>query len=108
MMENIGKAMRRGVKTSFGSDMVTFPHGLSAQEFRLHVQAGQSPIEAIRSATIVSAEALNMQRDVGSIEAGKFADIIAVKGDPLKDITVLEHVGFVMKDGKVYKDELGK
>jgi imidazolonepropionase-like amidohydrolase len=108
MMENIGKAMKRGVKTCFGSDMVTLPHGLAAQEFRLRVQAGQSPMEAIRSATIVSAEALNMQSDVGSIESGKLADIIAVSGDPMKDIAVLEHIGFVMKDGKVYKNEIGK
>jgi imidazolonepropionase-like amidohydrolase len=106
MLENIGKAMARGVKTAFGSDMVTAPHGLAAQEFRLHVKAGQSPMEAIRSATIVSAEGLNMQETVGSIDPGKFADIIAVRGDPLSDVTVLENVGFVMKDGKVYKNEL--
>ncbi|MEK9139260.1 MAG: amidohydrolase family protein, partial [Bacteroidota bacterium] len=108
MMENIGKAVKRGVKIAFGSDLVTLPHGISAQEFRLHVQAGQSPMEAIRSATIISAEALNMHNDVGSIGPGKYADIIAVSGDPLKNITVLEHVGFVMKDGKVYKNEIGK
>ncbi len=106
MMENIGKAIKRGVKIAFGSDMVTEPHGHAAQEFRLHVMAGQSPMEAIRSATIVSAEALNVSEQTGSIEAGKLADIIAVTGNPLDDITVLERVGFVMKDGKVYKNEI--
>jgi len=106
MMENIGKAMKRGVKTAFGSDMITMPHGLAAQELSLHVRAGQTPMEAIKSATIVSAEALNMNHDLGSIAPGKYADIIAVKGDPLKDVTLLETVGFVMKDGKVYNDEL--
>lgn len=108
MMENIRKAVQRGVKIAFGSDMVSMPLGTSAQEFRLHVQAGQSPMEAIRSATIISAEALNMQNDVGSIDPGKFADIIAVEGNPLNDVTVLEKVSFVMKDGRVYKNTLAK
>jgi len=108
MMQNIGKAMKQGVKTAFGSDMITLPHGLAAQELRLHVQAGQTPMEAIQSATIVSAQALDMQQEVGSIAAGKYADIIAVIGNPLDDVTLLEKVGFVMKNGKVYKDECSK
>jgi len=107
MMENIGRAMKSGVKTAFGSDMVTLPHGIAAQGLRLHVQAGQSPLESIRSVTIVSAEALDIHGSTGSIASGKFADIIAVEGDPLKDITVLEKVGFVMKEGKIHKQEIG-
>jgi imidazolonepropionase-like amidohydrolase len=106
MMTNIGRAMERGVRVAFGSDMVSLPHGFAAQELRLHVQAGQSPMEAIRSATIVSAEALGMHEEVGSITAGKFADLIAVRGDPLADVTILEKIPFVMKGGKIYKDEI--
>ncbi len=106
MMDNIRKAAQRGVKIAFGSDMVTMPLGLSAQEFRLHVMAGRTPMEAIRSATIISAGALNVHHDLGSIEPGKLADIIAVEGDPLNDVTLLEHVKFVMKEGKVYKNEI--
>ncbi len=104
MLANIGKASKRGVKIAFGSDMVSVPHGLAAQEFRLHVLAGRSPMEAIRSATIVSAEALNVHHETGSIEPGKLADIVAVRGNPLDDITLLENISFVMKDGKVYKN----
>jgi len=106
MMENIRKAMKAGVKTCLGSDMVTLPHGLAAQELLLHVKAGQSPMEAIRSATIVSAEALAMDTEIGSLSPGKFADIVAVQGNPLDDIALLEHIQFVMKNGQVYRNDL--
>lgn len=108
MIENIKKCVQRGVKIAFGSDMVSMPLGLSAQEFRMHIQAGQTPMGAIRSATIISAEALNVHNETGSIDVGKFADIIAVEGSPLNDVTLLEKVGFVMKDGKVYKNTMNE
>ncbi len=106
MIANIKKCVQRGVKVAFGSDLVSMPLGISAQEFRLHILAGQSPMGAIRSATIISAEALHMQNDIGSLDEGKLADIIAVEGNPLSDVTVLEKVAFVMKDGKVIKNSV--
>jgi imidazolonepropionase-like amidohydrolase len=71
-------------------------------EFELRVKYGQTPAEALRSATVVASELLGMQKEIGTIEPGKLADIVAVKGDPLSDITVLEHVDFVMKGGVVF------
>jgi imidazolonepropionase-like amidohydrolase len=76
------------------------PHGENAQEFTYMVEAGMPPLEAIRSATVYSAEMLKASDDIGSITAGKYADIIAVSGDPLKDVNVLRQVDFVMKDGR--------
>jgi imidazolonepropionase-like amidohydrolase len=108
MMKNIGKAMKLGVKVALGSDMITLPHGLAAQELRLHVEAGQTPMEAIRSATIVSAGALGMDTKIGSIAQGKFADIIAVRGNPLENISTLENIGFVMKGGKIYRNDISQ
>jgi imidazolonepropionase-like amidohydrolase len=108
MLENIGRAGKHGVKIAFGSDMITSPHGLAAQELGLHVRAGRTPMQAIQSATIVSAEALNLHNIIGSIDPQKSADIIAVEGDPLKDVAVLENVKFVMKSGIVCKNEITK
>jgi imidazolonepropionase-like amidohydrolase len=104
----VGKGVKAGAKIAFGTDAGGFPWTENqAKEFKLMVDAGMAPMKAIKSATTVAAELLDMSGKIGEISPGAFADIVAVKGDPLTDITALEHVGFVMKDGKVYKQELG-
>lgn len=97
------KAMRMGVKIAFGTDVGAYEHGTSVREFLLMCDYGMKPIEAIRSATTRAAELLRMEKQIGSIEAGKFADVIAVEGNPLEDIKALKRVVFVMKGGQVYK-----
>ena len=92
----------------FGTDTGVSAHGDNAKEFRYMVDAGMPALEAIKAATIVPARFMDVADRMGSIEAGKVADIVAVPGDPLRDITVMEHVRFVMKDGKVYKDVRGQ
>ncbi len=99
-------AYEAGVKIVFGTDTGVSPHGENAREFALMVQGGMPPLEAIRSATSVAAVFLEIDEDLGSIEAGKLADIIAVRGDPLEDITALERVEFVMKNGVQYRAPL--
>jgi len=100
------KAMRLGVKICFGTDVGAFEHGTSAREFVKMVEYGMKPIEAIRSATTRAAELLRMEKQIGSIEKGKLADIIAVEGNPVDDIKALTRVTFVMKAGHVYKSPL--
>ncbi|HKA17479.1 MAG TPA: amidohydrolase family protein [Blastocatellia bacterium] len=100
------KAMRMGVKICFGTDVGAFEHGTSAREFIKMVEYGMKPIDAIRSATVRAAELLRMEKQLGNVQAGKLADIIAVDGNPLDDIKVLTRVTFVMKDGKVFKSPL--
>ena len=98
------RALKAGVKIAFGTDAGGFDWNINpAVEFALRVKYGQTPAEALRSATVTASELLGMQKDIGTIEAGKLADIVAVKGNPLQDITVLEHVDFVMKGGVVFK-----
>jgi imidazolonepropionase-like amidohydrolase len=97
------KAMKLGVKIVFGTDVGAFEHGTSAREFVRMVEYGMKPLDAIRSATVRSSELLRLERAIGTIEAGKFADVIAVEGNPLDDIGTLGRVAFVMKAGRVYK-----
>ncbi len=98
------KAAQAGVKIAFGTDVSNFPHGLNARQFAWQVKYGQTPMEAIRSATVSASDLIGRGNDAGSLEPGKRADLIAVKGDPLSDVRVLENISFVMKEGKVYKD----
>jgi imidazolonepropionase-like amidohydrolase len=98
-----GRAYKAGVKIAFGTDAGVFPHGENAKEFAYMVEAGMPPLEAIRSATLGAAALLDQSTVLGSIEPGFAADIVAVKGDPLRDITLLQKVEFVMKAGAIYK-----
>ncbi len=103
-----GRALKKNVKIVFGTDAGGFAWTElnETQEFHYYVEYGMTPMQAIRTATTSAAELLGWSDKIGSIEPGKYADIIAVNGDPLKDITVLDHVGFVMKEGVVYKNEM--
>lgn len=101
--ENFRKAVKDGEKMSFGTDAGVCPYGTSARQFAFMVKYGMTPMQAIQAATHNAADLLGHGDEVGSIKPGKFADVIAVSGDPLEDIRVLEQVEFVMKDGKVYK-----
>jgi imidazolonepropionase-like amidohydrolase len=98
-----GKAYKAGVKIAFGTDAAVYPHGQNAKEFKYMVDAGMPPMFVIQAATTHAAQLLKREKDLGSVSAGKFADVVAVKGNPLDDITLMQHVDFVMKEGKVYK-----
>jgi imidazolonepropionase-like amidohydrolase len=101
--ENFGKAVRAGAKMAFGTDAGVCAYGTSGKQFAFMVKYGMTPMQAIQAATSNAADLLGHANEVGSIKAGKYADLVAVSGDPLKDISLLERVEFVMKDGKVYK-----
>lgn len=103
--KNIAHAFASGVKVGFGTDAAVYPHGLNAHEFAVMVKLGLTPLQAIQAATINDADLLGWSDRVGVIEPNHYADLIAVDGDPLQDVTTLERVKFVMKDGTVYKNE---
>jgi imidazolonepropionase-like amidohydrolase len=104
--ENFQKAFKAGVKMAFGTDAGVYPHGDNAKQLATMVKFGMTPAQALRTATFNSADLVGRSKDVGTIEPGKYADIIAVSGDPLQDITLMQNVGFVMKGGVIYKDKL--
>lgn len=101
---NQRRAFQAGVKVAFGTDAAVFPHGLNAREFSEYVQLGMTPLQAIQTATINAADLLGLKDKTGVIEPEKWADIIAVDGDPTTDVRTLEHVTFVMKAGVVFKN----
>jgi len=103
--KSLERAVPAGVKIAFGTDAGVSKHGRNADEFELLVKHGMTPMSAIQAATVNAADLLGIAGEVGTLEPGKTADIIAVSGNPLQDVTVLKRVGFVMKDGKVWKDE---
>ena len=102
--QNIKKAFNAGVKIAFGTDAAVYPHGLNAHEFAVYVQIGMTTLQAIQTATVNAADLLGWSK-IGSIENGNYADIIAVNGDPLKDVTLLQDPVMVMKGGTVYRQK---
>ncbi len=103
--ESFRKAVKAGAKVVFGTDAAIYPHGDNARQFSRMVQFGMTPLQAIRAATSLAAEALGKPEELGCLSAGCAADLIAVTGDPLADVSVLEDVEFVMKGGVVYKGD---
>jgi imidazolonepropionase-like amidohydrolase len=97
------RAVKAGVKMLFGTDAGVYPHGDNGKQFAKMVQWGMTPIQAIRAATVNAAEALDREGDVGAIQPGLYGDIIAVRGDPLQNVAVLEHVDAVIKGGVLVK-----
>ncbi len=106
--KNVARAFAAGVEVGFGTDAAVYPHGLNAHEFAVMVKLGLTPFQAIQAATVNDADLLGWSDKIGTIEPGKWADIIAVDGDPLADVTTLERVKFVMKGGEVVKNLYSK
>lgn len=105
MKESFQRALKGNVKIAFGTDSGVSRHGENAREFQLMVDYGMDPSEAIKAATVNAADLLGKSEELGTVEPGKSADIIAVRGDPIENIEVLMNVPFVMKAGVVYKNE---
>jgi imidazolonepropionase-like amidohydrolase len=108
MREAFRTAMKVGVKIAFGTDAGVFPHGTQVKEFKIYTDLGMTPMQAIQTATTSAADLMSWSGRVGVVAKGSYADMVAVSGDPMKDITELERVKWVMKGGKVYKDALGR
>jgi len=106
--ENFKKAVLAGVKIAFGTDAGVYPHGWNAKQFAKMVEWGMTPMSAIQASTVNNADLFGWSDRIGSITAGKYADIVAVDGDPLQNVGILENIGFVMKGGAIYKNTLAK
>src|SRR5205807_1702424 len=106
--ENFRKAFHAGAKMAFGTDAGVYPHGDNARQFAKMVEWGMKPIEAIQASTINAADLIGWSEKVGSLEKGRYADLVAVDGDPLSDVRILESVKFVMKGGVVARDDFAK
>jgi imidazolonepropionase-like amidohydrolase len=101
--ENFGKAWKGGARMAFGTDAGVYPHGDQWRQFPYMVEFGMKPIEALRSATVDAAALLGLESSLGQVAPGFKADMIAIDGDPLADVRVMQKIKFVMKDGKVYR-----
>jgi len=102
--ENFSKAVKAGVKMVMGTDAGVYPHGDNLKQLSRMVEFGMTPIQALQAASVNAATLLKKEQDIGSIKVGAYADIIAINGNPLEDISLLENVTFVMKGGKVVKN----
>jgi imidazolonepropionase-like amidohydrolase len=101
------KALSKGVKIGLGTDAGVYPHGRNVEEFHLMADLGMKPIDALKAGTSVDADLLGLSDKIGTLEAGKLADVVAVPGDPVENIRQTEHVFFVMKEGVIYKNDRG-
>jgi len=99
------RALAKGVRIGLGTDAAVYPHGRNAEEFHLMVDLGMQPIDALKAGTSADADLLGIADKIGTLESGKFADVVAVPGDPLENIRQTEHVFFVMKDGVIYRND---
>jgi imidazolonepropionase-like amidohydrolase len=106
--KNIAHAFAAGVKVALGTDAAVYPHGLNAHEFAVMVKLGLTPLQAIQAGTVNAADLLGWPGKVGSLEPGAWADVVAVEGNPLQDVTTLERVKFVMKNGEVVRNDYGQ
>src|SRR6185369_199263 len=104
-LDNFRKAVKAGVKLPFGTDAGVCDYGTAGKQFAFMVKYGMTPMQAIQAATSSAADLIGRSDEIGSIKPGKYADVVAVSGDPLQDIHLLENVQFVMKEGKVYKQQ---
>ncbi len=103
--QTMKRAIAKGVKIGMGTDAAVYPHGRNPEEFHKLVDLGIAPLDALRAGTTVDAELLGIQNTVGTLEAGKLADVVVIPGDPIQNIRQVEKILFVMKEGVIYRDD---